>query len=98
MRSGILDRYGIEVKVGDVIVLPEIDFNTGGYRTDLPGTEVTVIFKHGSFGYEIDRFIPLFEWSGTEYIVNQNTLEYINVINDIYPFYINNANEETKSN
>lgn len=87
MNSGVLDKNGREVKVGDWLAIP---YTTPfGELTDQEEYRVEVVFEHGCFGfYHGIRFYPLFEWQSTgvgEYISNQgNRIVYTGE----YPFWV----------
>ena len=88
MRSGIYDKHGIEVKIGDTLVFPYVT-PIGDIDTDTVDFEATVIFAHGAYGYMTKvAFIPLFAWSKVEhgeYIPNHGEKR---IILDIYPFFV----------
>jgi len=73
MRSGIFDKYGVEVRTGDTICLPYI--TPIGEVTGEVGEEREVVFCFGCYGYWTEtRFVPLLEWMKVEdgeYIANQ---------------------------
>ena len=87
MKSGIIDKNGIEIKVGDTLVLPYID--PMGALTEEPDCKVKVVFEHGCFGYyTTTRFEPLINWQKTEageYISNAGIKR---VYTGQYPFWI----------
>ena len=61
MKSGIFDKNRKEVKIGDVLNFPYINFR--GIVTDEVDFSKTVEFKYGCFGYSSETmFIPLMEW------------------------------------
>ena len=73
LKSGIKDKNGVEVKVGDIIAIP---YTTPfGELTNEIDERHEVVFARGCFGYfdETD-FVPLFMWERAEegeYIPNQ---------------------------
>ncbi len=87
MKSGIIDKNGIEVKVGDTLVLPYVD--PMGRLTYEPDDKVKVVFEHGCFGYYFGtRFNTLFEWQKTEkgeYIPNEGNKV---IYTGKYPFWV----------
>lgn len=61
MNSGIVDKHGIEVKVGDTICMPYI--TPLGKLTEDVDFEAEVVFQFGCFGYwDATEFIPLIKW------------------------------------
>lgn len=88
IKSGIFDKNGKEVKIGDTLILPYVD-PMGGLHEDISNEEVIVQFKHGCFGYEtVIDFIPLMNWSKKktgEYVCNRGNKI---IILDKYVFQI----------
>ena len=89
MKSGIFDKNGIEVKLGDILVFPYITAMGDICCEDTPNFEAKVEFKHGCFGYETETaFIPLMKWSKTmvgEYVPNHGNKT---IILDEYLFWV----------
>ena len=87
MKSGIIDKFGVEVEKGDVVIFPYI--NPMGKLEDEEDFRKKIIFKFGCFGYfnELD-FVPLFNWMDTkmgEYVSNHgNKTVHLNT----YPFWV----------
>ena len=75
MKSGIIDKNGIEVEVGNWLAIPYID--PMGRLTEEEDYRVMVKFKYGCFGFYNNLvFVPLFEYQKTErgdYIPNEGT-------------------------
>jgi len=73
MKSGIVDKNGIEIKVGDTICLPYI--TPMGALTDEVDKEREVVFRFGCFGYWNEtEFVPLIDWmtkKEDDYVPNQ---------------------------
>lgn len=87
MNSGIFDKNGKEVKVGDTLVFPYID--PMGRLHDTEDFRKVVVFKYGCYGFESQTmFIPLMEWMETkqgDYVPNcGNKIVYT----EKYPFWI----------
>lgn len=92
MESGIFDKNGIEIKVGDVLIFPYI--TPCGQPTNDVNFKSVVVYKYGCFGIEDDiKFVPLFEWMEKavgEYISNRgNKVIYTNR----YLFWVNTVGE-----
>jgi hypothetical protein len=89
MKSGIIDKNGTEIKLGDTLVIPYID--PMGTLTEEADYKVKVVFEHGCFGYYTKtRFKPLFEWQQTEpgtYIPNAGIQR---IYTRKYPFWVDN--------
>lgn len=90
MESGIFDKNGIEISIGDTIVFPYMN-PVGEIEENTPDFTAVVKFKFGCFGYFNQvEFVPLFEWMGTlsgEYVPNHgNKTVYTNE----YPFWVEN--------
>ena len=87
IKSGIIDKNGIEVKIGDTIVLPYVD--PMGDISETEGTKAIVVFEHGCFGYyDETHFNPLFIWQRQvkgEYISNEGNRV---VYTGEYPFWV----------
>ena len=73
MKSGIIDKNGIEIKEGDTICLPYI--TPMGELTEEVDKEREVVFRFGCFGYWNETyFVPLIDWMTKEtgdYVPNQ---------------------------
>lgn len=78
MKSGIIDKNKIEVKEGDIICIPYVDFVGNIYPDDID-KEHTVVFKYGCFGVQtLIGFVPLFNMMKLEegdYIPNVRGFE-----------------------
>ena len=87
MKSGIIDKNGIEIKAGDTLVLPYVD--PMGRLTEEEGTRVIIVFEHGCFGYyDQTSFNPLFSWQrqvSGEYIPNEGNKV---IYTGEYPFWV----------
>jgi hypothetical protein len=87
MRSNILDKFGREVAIGDVIAFPYI--TPMGRLTEEEDFRAEVKFKYGCYGYDTPtEFIPLMKWMKTEqggYISNQG---HRTVYTEKYPFWV----------
>lgn len=93
MDSGIFDKNGKKVQIGDIIIFPYVD-PMGNIHEDTPDFEAIVEFKHGCFGYTLHDFSPLMEWSKKkkgEYIGNYGNKT---IITDEYIFWIKPQSEE----
>jgi len=94
MKSGIIDKRGTEIKLGDTLVIPYID--PMGNVTEEADHKVKVVFEYGCFGYYTStRFQPLFEWQSTEpgpYIPNAGIKR---IYTGKYPFWVENTNQES---
>ena len=87
MKSGIKDKNGKEVKIGDWIAIPYID--PMGRLTEDEDYRVEVKFKYGCFGYYNElKFVPLLEWQSTDrgdYIPNAGNIV---IYTEEYPFWV----------
>ena len=88
MKSGILDKKGTEVKVGDTLVFPYVN-PMGKIHEDEEDFRAEVVFKYGCFGYETKtKFIPLIDWmevQSGEYVSNCGNKT---IYTERYPFWV----------
>lgn len=83
MKSGIIDKNGVEVKLGDTLAFPVVD-DMGRLHKDMEDFRGEVIFKYGCFGIETEkRFVPLFSFMATVTSFDKNVV-YLKK----YPFWV----------